>query len=74
MTAWEVLKAEMTKGMIPGTAGQMLCIHHAAQIFILLLPYLKYRKREEDKFNADSDVTTTILNTRMLKEIGLLKE
>ena len=73
-TAWQILKAEITKDTTPGTAGYLVEVSKAASLFMALQPVLRARDAGTNAFNADVEVSDAILNRGKLIAMGLMKE
>jgi hypothetical protein len=73
MPVWKIIKEKFTQNKTPGSAGYHAQSVIAAELYTDLLPFLKAPKQEEKEFNADAELTKSLLMSNSLAQMGLLK-
>lgn len=69
ITAWGIIKQEMTKGKRPGSTGYFKEVLRAALLFARIVSMLKNHEREVEKFNSDPEATYALLNRRIFESL-----
>ena len=73
MTVWNIIKTQLTRRHRAGSTGYQIGLLTASDIYIEIRPHIRHEdlKESDDVFNADGELTESLLNRRQLEQLGI---